>query len=843
MKRNYCKTKLSTIALILVLTVSAILVALPIATAQEPQSKATFAFINAIPNPVGVNQILLLHVGISDSLGDTEYGWEDLTVSVIDPEGIESTIGPITTDSTGGTGQSFTPDKVGTYKFQTHFPEQVSPVATRGYPAGLVMEASSSEVLEVEVLPEDIPYYPGHSLPSEYWTRPIDAQLREWYKISGNYLDLALNRLAPYNDDAPETAHILWAKQLSEGGLVGGELDTHGFESGDAYQGKFATGERYSIIIGGVLYYNHFEATGGSNVKQEVVAVDLHTGRELWTKSLLDPNGVSQRLSHGQLFFWDSYNYHGTYAYLWTSAGPRGGPFTWHAYDAHTGRWIYSMYNVPGGIRVHGPKGEIYIYNVNTRNGWMTLWNSSRVVTHARELAGLDVGNWEPHGNIYENADELGLEWNITIPEGLQGSARVAFHGDRIIGTNAPGQWDLPKSEIDLWGINLKPNQEGTLLFDKTWTVPVRDLLTIWASASLEEGIFILSGKEIRGLFGFNIDTGEQMWGPTQPQPIMDQYTFGQNSGIMRALSIYEGKIITAGYAGVVHCYDVTTGNLLWTYEAIDHYKEILWSNNWPLIIAIVTDGKIYVTHYEHSPLDPKPRGAPSICLNLDGEVVWKIDGAFRGTEWGGLAVIGDNIIATMDTYDQRIYAIGKGPSATTVEATLMAVPKGTSLTIRGMVTDESPGTKDYALTARFPNGVPAISDEDMSEWMLYVYKQFERPTDLTGVPVTLDAVNPEGKIVHIGTVNSDSYGMFKKMFTPEIEGEYTIIATFEGSKAYYASYAQTAISVGPAPSPDQTIQPEPEAPLITTELAIILAVVAVAVIGIVGYWILKKRK
>jgi len=33
-------------------------------------------------------------------------------------------------------------------------------------------------------------------------------------------------------------------------------------------------------------------------------------------------------------------------------------------------------------------------------------------------------------------------------------------------------------------------------------------------------------------------------------------------------------------------------------------------------------------------------------------------------------------------------------------------------------------------------------------------------------------------------------------MWTQEIEGKYTIIATFEGSKAYYASYAETSIGV-----------------------------------------------
>ncbi len=66
----------------------------------------------------------------------------------------------------------------------------------------------------------------------------------------------------------------------------------------------------------------------------------------------------------------------------------------------------------------------------------------------------------------------------------------------------------------------------------------------------------------------------------------------------------------------------------------------------------------------------PLPRGGPYICLNAtNGKVIFRIDGAFRETRWGGNGVIGDSIIATMDTYDQRVYAIGKGPSEVTVSA------------------------------------------------------------------------------------------------------------------------------------------------------------------------------
>ena len=56
--KNINKTsKISVITLILILTLSAILVSLPLATAQfQPSEKKTFAYLGAIPNPVGVGQ-------------------------------------------------------------------------------------------------------------------------------------------------------------------------------------------------------------------------------------------------------------------------------------------------------------------------------------------------------------------------------------------------------------------------------------------------------------------------------------------------------------------------------------------------------------------------------------------------------------------------------------------------------------------------------------------------------------------------------------------------------------------------------------------------------------------
>ena len=215
----------------------------------------------------------------------------------------------------------------------------------------------------------------------------------------------------------------------------------------------------------------------------------------------------------------------------------------------------------------------------------------------------------------------------------------------------------------------------------------------------------------------------------------------------------------------------------------------------------------------------------------------------------GSGAVIADGYIVSLNAYDNQIYCYGKGPSATTVTSPDMGIPLGSTVMIKGTVTDQSPGTKTAEVMAKSSNaeGVPCIADEDQQAWMEYLYMQQAIPATAKGVEVSLDALDPNGNFVHINTVTSDMSGFYSYQWTPEMEGIYTIIASFEGSKAYYCSYAETAIGVEPAPAPTTPIEPEPteptEAPFITTEIAIIVAAVIVAVALIVGFWFIRKRK
>jgi outer membrane protein assembly factor BamB len=835
--------KFTMLALVLMFTIALPFAALP-ASAQTPRQ--TYPYIGALPNPVGVGQETLFHVGATEPLSSTTAGYEGLSITLIDPDGHTTTIGDIKTDATGGTGRVFTPNIVGNWTVQTHFPEQQ-------IGSTLWLAADSAE-LTLVVQEEPLEYYPNAPLPTEYWTRPIDNQLREWYVLAGSWLNIPDNLYAPYND-GPETAHILWTKPLTSGGMVGGELGlvgsgatSVGFENGDAYEGKW-TGSSgagsflsTAIIVAGKLYYIHTVEWPTPVITH---CVDLRTGEEQWAKVFLN----NQTIDFAQLFYFESFNYQGTYAYLWVTIGGGfgGGSQTWHAFDAFTGDWMYSMESVPGGTSMYGPSGEICKYSVSTSAKTVTLWNSTYVVMNG--LTGTNAGSWgdRVHGQTVDASRGNQYTWDIQYDGSLPGSVLKTFLGDRIIGGT------LSQSGVTLWGIDMSPGHEGEMLFEPTtWDAPSYweegDISVsgfgggwfAWGNELAGANVGVIWLKETMEHYGFSTDTGEYLWGPTEPQYYLD--ALDDTGSAARAIAY--GRFYSASVSGIVYCYNATTGEKLWEYDVDDPYTEILWSNNWWQKPLFITDGKIYVGHNEHSANQPLPRGAPMVCLNATtGEVIFRANGLFRQTRWGGRAIIGDSVIATMDTYDQRVYAIGKGPSATTVSAKPEVSVEGSSVLLTGMVTDISPGTDDYKLTARFPHGVPAISDENMSEWMLHVYKQFAQPADVVGVDVTLTVLDPNGNVYQVATATSDVSGFYSATFVPEVPGKYLVYAAFDGSEAYFGSYAEAAINVDAAPQPTSMPTPTP-APMTDTYVLGLGAasIAAIVVIGLVLILMLRKR-
>ena len=198
---------------------------------------------------------------------------------------------------------------------------------------------------------------------------------------------------------------------------------------------------------------------------------------------------------------------------------------------------------------------------------------------------------------------------------------------------------------------------------------------------------------------------------------------------------------------------------------------------------------------------------------------------------------ISDGILTVINSYDNQIYTIGKGPTKTIVTAPNTAMTFGQSLVIGGSVTDQTSGPNSKL------KDTPAISDESMSEWMEYMYMQKPMPTNAIGVPVTLDVVDANGNYRNIGTTTTDTNGNFGFNWVPDIPGTYKVIATFPGSNSYGASSSTTYVNVQEAAN--VTAQPTPTAISLADQYflpAIAGLFIAIMIVIALMLLILRKR-
>jgi hypothetical protein len=290
--------------------------------------------------------------------------------------------------------------------------------------------------------------------------------------------------------------------------------------------------------------------------------------------------------------------------------------------------------------------------------------------------------------------------------------------------------------------------------------------------------------------------------------------------------------------------YNITSGNLNWVYNATGVGFESAYGDNMPLSLGAVSGGCAILYSNEHSPTKPLWRESDVRCVNLtDGKLLWKLLDFNMGL---GVA---DGYVVSGSEYDNRIYCIGMGPSAITASAPQSGVPLGSAFSVTGMVTDESPGTKNPAQHALFPNGVPAISDANQEAFMEYLYEQQIYPTNLTGVPVSVDAIDPNGNFIHLGDVISSASGFYSiAVDTGKLDagaGKYTIVASFAGSNSYGSSSAETAFAVNPSSTAATPTAPPQNALATTTDLMTYIAISTAAIIvaiAIIGVLLLRKR-
>jgi len=854
------------------LTSTVLVISMPSAAAVVSEWN-TFPFVAIYPNPVGINQDLVVTYQM-DKVNPDAHGvsggqhFKGFTVTITKPDGTTEIKGPYEASAISGGYFIYKPTSTGTYTFRASFAGQwvngsyqlMNPFGewlNVSAPLPYIREErwykpSTSGIKEITVQAEPIPSYPGVPLPTDYWTRPINAENKGWWQIADNWLMQGYdyeNRFfsgspafAPYTS-APDSAHVLWKKPIVFGGIIGGPYGDKTYYSGLSYE-QFYTP---MIINGRIIYVDHFAASSTGRSSYGTRCLDLYTGEEIW---FID-NVV---INLAQVLAYDSPNEHGGIPHLWSvysqsegvsltwNRAPAPANQTWKMYDAFSGKEILTVTNVTASYTVPGPKGEVLSYTIDTNTNRYILWNSTRVFTGAGASA---IGptsvldTYSPTAGIVHDG-RRGIEWNVSIPD-LPGAQSIAAVGEGIVLAGSQNSTVYPNLYVEVaYPAELNKDSAGNYptSINHLWIRPENSIEAAYfrRTRNVGDGVYARFDEAKRQFHGYSLETGDEIW-VTNPLP----EGFGYFTFLMH---IAYGKLYESGYDGYVRAYDVTDGSLVWEFPFGSAGYETPYGT-WPTYNGFtLADHKVFQTNDDHSPDSVIWRGGKLWAINADnGDEVWSISGWFRHS------AVADGLLTAFNTLDGQVYTFGKGPTAITVEAPPNAIVKGTSVMITGSVTDQSPGQK----------GTPCISEADMTAWMEYLHMQKTKPTNANGVPVVLTATNQNGNTQEIGTVTSDMYGNYGLMWSPPADGKYQIVAKFAGSVSYGSSAASTYLGVGVAPSGQPTSTPPPTGPTQPSasstppppphgappsmELLIAIAVVTIIAVVVVAAVVLRRRK
>jgi hypothetical protein len=777
----------------------------------------TWLFLTVQPDPIGIGQaanvVYWLDKAPPTASGPRGDRWQGWTLEITDPDGAKKTMKLAESDAAGSGIIKFVPDKLGNYTFKMYFPGQN---ITQGSAINWY-KPSESATVQLTVQEDQIQPIPYIPLPTDYWSRPINAANHGWNQLGGNWLAGGSagphgprcydsnGNFNPYGT-APNSPHVMWTKEIAFGGIVGEATGDTNYFPGETYDRKFQP----PIIMQGRLYYNQRLGVAGW---QGLYCVDLQTGEEIWFKN-------ATTATFGQLLDWQTPNVHGIIPHLWAVSGS-----TYKMYDAFTGDWILDVQNVPSGTMVYGPNGEILIYTLTGATNRLTLWNSSKA------LEATMSGDWyyRPVGPV--NGTK-GYEWNVTVPD-MPGSQSILKIKDGVLYARAtyadaaPGTTKVGDVAYDISTDNIKKDENNAYptSINNMWGPVNRTFEGTLLNGFVDSDILPIFVKEQMVWYGFNVRTGAQAWGPTEPYEnawgVYQPYADWQSAN---------GMLYAAGYDGMIHAYNITTGVNVWNWYADLSGLETVYGHYVFKDSAMsICDGKIYAVTNEHSPSSPLYRGSKMYCIDaVTGQGLWNI------SFWGLFPVIADGYAVSLNYYDGRVYCFGLGQSETTVTAAPKVSTLGNSVLIEGKVTDKAAGA----------NGAAAVSDESMAAWMEYLYMQQPKPTNATGVEVRLDVLDANGNYRTIGTATTDLSGAFSYAWQPDIPGKYTIYATYVGSKSYGSSSAETALQVDDAATPPPTPIADTTTPMTDTYvLAVGVAIIiAIAIVGFVMVSMLKKR-
>jgi hypothetical protein len=802
-------------------------------------------FLSFSPNPIGKDQTLLVNVWTIPAPG-ANRAHTGYTVTFTKPDGTLDVIGPFNSYVADGTNWfTYTPDQVGNWTVQLIYPGDYYPagryvngILNNSAPAGTNF-MDQRDYPSTYYTPSETPKQPlvvqnesvmswYSPLPNDYWTRPISPENREWAWIGGNYPWAYYNSFAHYCGPfviAPNTAHIVWRQQEALGGIIGGEAGQYSLTPQPGTP---------SVIYLGRCYQTLTVPVNGVPTSS-AVCYDLRTGEQYYAIPVAQGGITPTAIS---------------YIAPATSSS--------QALGTSANGYTVELLTISGGASMYGPPAPLRLYKIDAYSGAVT--------------ANITLPSTLTSGTFYNNNCVISVQ-------DLGASAGANRY--RLINWTTTGTSTNFASRIFgnvSWPVSMAPGGQG-MLADFDTGVAVGTVAGIYGSISqgvpVTGDFGLAAGAYGTRIVGISLITGQALYNFTT-----DHTSFNPGSN-----SIMNGKILIPMDMGYLDCFDLITGKLVWTSDQFDYpwgafggynaeaaYGLYFWQTydgvvafnvstgqrQWKFqapstpfenpytmpngtseysffSVAMVADGKIYAYNSEHTPSQPITRGWGLYCINAyTGEGIWNITGSMYP------GAIADGYLTAGNSYDGYMYVFGKGQSSTTISAPQTEVVAGHNAVISGTVLDQSPGQP----------GTPCVSTESMGPYMEYLHMQHQMPTTIIGVPVSIDAVDPNGNFVHLATVTSDgTSGTFAYTWTPTIAGNYKIMATFGGDDSYGSSFATSYTNVVNAPTP--TSSPTPisttaaQSSVSNSDMLMYFAIIAIAIIiaiAVVGALILRKK-
>ena len=793
------------------------------------------------PNPVGLGQPITVNIWTSPAPGASRAR-TGYTVTITKPDKTKEVIGPINSYVADGTSWfTYVVGQVGTWSLKFDAPGDYYPAGR--YLNGVLMTNGSGTLYDsayyipcstpeqsLIVQQDMVASWPTSPLPTDYWTRPVIANFREWSSIMGDYPWYGPGGGAnwpadtnPYSSSrysfipyvqGPTSAHIVWRRLGIISGIIGGDVgrESIGGTGGGiqtlpnpgtptiVYNGRcYQTITKQLPVLVNGTYYNQ-----PTSVWE---CYDLRTGQVFWDIQGVTAPSVIETTEGNKAVLGGEAQATTTVALLSLSGNRM------IKYNPFTGAVTTNVTIDPLTSATYYKNGyALSVQTINATTGqyrlidWSTTGTSTNFTTRI--------------------ASNITWPWN-SIPTTIDFNVGIAALVTGITQSNA-------RVSINVQGASLTT---GQLL----WNSTVKDEWQYSGSCQVADHGKVAVLSSTGHWLAWDLYTGNLAWTGQE----MD-YPWGASAFGAYAVQSAYGMFYWEAYDGI-YAYNWTNGKIVWHFEspAAYPYDSNYYDNGTAQNPfdegAMVAGGMIYSYNNEHSAISPIARGWKIFCVNATtGVGIWNV------TTPGNCGPISDGYMVADSFYDGYMYVFGKGRSETSIAAPLTAITKGQSCVITGTVTDHSPGdlgsfSNPTARTDR-PSMIPCVSHESMQTYMDYLYMQIPIPSGytVTGVPVSIDAIDPNGNFVHVADVTSDVSGTFSYLWKPDMVGKYSVTATFAGDGSYSSSFAETAVGVTdvPASLPPVEIPAQVDNTMLLYGL-MVLVVIAI-LIGIVA--LLRKR-